>query len=210
MMHLDLHSLAAPLAARIRGSNVPVQRVCTDTRQLQPGDLFVALRGARFDAHDYIDQAAAAGAAAVVVSTGTPTTLPALEVADTRLALGALARFWRQRQAPRLIAVTGSNGKTTVKEMLGAILSQSAPALVTAGNYNNEIGVPLTLLRLRDQPWGVIEMGANHGGEIRYLTGLTLPDVALLNNAGRAHLEGFGSLEGVARAKAEIMEGLGP
>jgi UDP-N-acetylmuramoyl-tripeptide--D-alanyl-D-alanine ligase len=130
---------------------------------------------------------------------------------DTRLGLGHLARFWRDQYRPRLAAVTGSNGKTTVKEMLASILRQAGETLVTQGNLNNDIGVPLTLLRLRDtHRYAVIEMGANHPGEIRYLSQLTGPDSAVITNAGPAHLEGFGTVEGVARAKAEIYEHIRP
>jgi UDP-N-acetylmuramoyl-tripeptide--D-alanyl-D-alanine ligase len=136
--------------------------------------------------------------------------LPLLEVDDTRLGLGRLAAGWRRRFGNVLVAITGSNGKTTVKELLAAILGERGPVLATRGNLNNDIGVPLTLLRLQDEPFAVIEMGANHPGEIGYLSALARPDLVLLNNVGAAHLEGFGSLEGVARAKGEIIGGLGP
>ena len=131
-----------------------------------------------------------------------------VRIDDTQIGLGQLARHWRERCAARVVAITGSNGKTTLKEMTAAILARRGPVLATRGNLNNDIGLPLTLLRLRDEPFAVVEMGANHPGEIDYLTRLAQPDVAVLNNAGRAHLEGFGSVEGVARAKAEIINGL--
>jgi len=137
--------------------------------------------------------------------------LPQLEVEDTRLALGGLAAYWRRRFDMPLIAVTGSNGKTTVKEMLAAILHRCGHTLVTRGNLNNDIGVPHTLFRLdAEHAYAVVELGANHPGEIAYLTGLVNPTVALINNAGPAHLEGFGSLEGVARAKGELFDCAGP
>jgi UDP-N-acetylmuramoyl-tripeptide--D-alanyl-D-alanine ligase len=143
-----------------------------------------------------------------MVSQPLATDLPLLQVADTRLALGQLSARWRRASKAPLIAITGSNGKTTLKEMLAAILGQRASVLATRGNLNNDIGVPLTLARLQEQAYAVVEMGANHAGEIDYLSRLAEPDVAVLNNAGRSHLEGFGSVEGVARAKGEIVNGL--
>jgi UDP-N-acetylmuramoyl-tripeptide--D-alanyl-D-alanine ligase len=136
--------------------------------------------------------------------------LPGLIVQDTRVGLGQLARLWREASGVPLIAVTGSNGKTTVKEMVAAILGHRGSVLATRGNYNNDVGLPLTLLRLQEQEFAVVEMGANNPGEIAYLSRIAAPDVALITNAGRAHLEGFGSLEGVASAKSEILDGLKP
>jgi UDP-N-acetylmuramoyl-tripeptide--D-alanyl-D-alanine ligase len=170
----------------------------------------VALRGERFDGHDYVAGARAKGAAAALVDHALPLDLPQWVVADTRLALGSLAAAWRARFPGRVAAVTGSNGKTTVKELLAAILSQVGPTRATQGNLNNDIGMPLTLLRAREEAFLVLEMGANHPGEIAYMTAIGQPEVALITNAGRAHLEGFGSLEGVARAKGEIAQGLPP
>jgi UDP-N-acetylmuramoyl-tripeptide--D-alanyl-D-alanine ligase len=170
--------------------------------------LFVALQGPRFDGHDCLRQAQQQGAVAALVSHRCDAPLPQLVVADTRLALGQLAALWRDQGRATVVAVTGSNGKTTVKEMLAAILGETAPVLATRGNLNNDIGLPLTLLRLQDEPWAVVELGASGPGEIDYLTRIARPDVALLNNAGPAHLEGFGDIEGVARAKAEIIHGL--
>ena len=180
----------------------------TDSRNLQPGDLFVALQGPSFDGHDYVQAAVERQAAAAMISRSVATSMPCLRVADTRLALGQLASLWRDRAAARVVAVTGSNGKTTVKEMLAAILTQQGSVLATLGNLNNDIGLPLTLARLQEEDFAVVELGANHPGEIDYLSRIARPDVAVLNNAGRAHLEGFGSLEGVARAKLEIINGL--
>jgi UDP-N-acetylmuramoyl-tripeptide--D-alanyl-D-alanine ligase len=192
------------------GVDAPLVGVSTDTRTLCQGELFVALRGPHFDGHDYLDVAAARGAAGALVQRGHQAVLSTIEVDDTRLGLGRLARGWRLQSDAKVIGLTGSNGKTTLKEMIAAILTHNGATLATHGNLNNDIGVPLTLCRLRDERFAVIEMGANHRGEIDYLTGLVKPDVAVLNNAGRAHLEGFGGLEGVARGKAEIMNGLGP
>lgn len=205
----SLGEIAEAIGARLVGGDALIHGVSTDTRHIASGELFVALRGERFDGHQFISRAAQAGAAAIMVDAEADSELPQLVVQDTRLALGAMASAWRGLHDITLIAVTGSNGKTTVKEMIAAIAGVEAPVLATQGNLNNDIGVPLTLLRLRrEHRFAVIEMGANHAGEIAYLTRLAQPDVALVNNAGAAHLEGFGSLEGVARAKGEIYEGL--
>ncbi len=199
------------------------ESVGTDSRALAPGQLFVALRGERFDGHDFVAAAARAGAAAAMVDAAwaaahADAELPLLVVDDTRLALGTLAAAWRARFAVPVIGVTGSNGKTTVKEMCAAILRAQArregfgeeSVLATRGNFNNDVGLPLTLLELRDfHRAAVIEMGMNRPGEIGYLTGLTQPTVALVNNAQRAHLQGLGSVEEVAREKGAIYDGLG-
>lgn len=209
MLSMTLQEAALAVDGRLVGADLSFSRVSTDTRTLHGGALFVALRGERFDAHDFVAKAQQAGAVAALVEREMTLDLPQLVVSDSRLALGQLAAAWRQKSAATLIAITGSNGKTTVKEMLRAIFSQEgAPVLATEGNLNNDIGLPLTLLRLQDEPLAVVEMGANHAGEIDYLSRLAQPDCVLLNNAGRAHLEGFGSLEGVARAKVEIVNGL--
>jgi len=209
MSMFTLSQAAQWLNARLIGADVNIRGVGTDTRTLQPGELFVALSGPRFDGHEFAAQAEAAGAAALLVSRELETHLPQLLVQDTRLALGALAAAWRDTLPGRLIAVTGSNGKTTTKEMIAAILAEAGSVAFTRGNLNNDIGLPLTLLGVRDQEFVVLEMGANHAGEIAYLSDIVRPEVALITNAGRAHLEGFGSLEGVARAKGEIIGGLG-
>lgn len=207
---LPLSELARIADGRLVGRDRRFDGVGTDSRTLNPGDLFVALRGPNFDGHDYLQVAKARGAAGALVEHAMAIDLPQVEVADSLRSFGRLARDWRQRCPARVIAITGSNGKTTLKEMTAGILARRGEVLATRGNLNNDIGVPLTLCRLRDERFAVIELGANHPGEIDYLTGLARPDVAVLNNAGRAHLEGFGSLEGVARAKAEIIRGLGP
>ena len=208
MIRFRLSELASLLPARLRGGDADVAGVSIDSRTLQPGELFVALRGPRFDGHDYLDEVAGKGAAGALVSHRASERLPCLEVADTRLGLGRVAAAWRQRSPARVAAITGSNGKTTVKEMLAAMLALQGATLATRGNLNNDIGLPLTLCRLQDEANAVVELGANHPGEIGYLARIARPDVAVITNAGHAHLEGFGSVAGVARAKAEILEGL--
>ncbi|MDQ5849144.1 MAG: UDP-N-acetylmuramoyl-tripeptide--D-alanyl-D-alanine ligase, partial [Pseudomonadota bacterium] len=185
-----------------------------DTRNVQPGELFVALRGERFDGHGFLAEAAGRGATAAIVDRNYhgPYPLPVIIVDDTRRALGDLARHWRKRFSPSLIAITGSNGKTTVKEMLAAILRQHAgedAVLATKGNLNNDIGVPLTLLRLRAaHRWCAIELGMNHKGEIGLLAGIAAPTVALVNNAQREHLEFMSSVEEVAAENATVYDAL--
>ncbi len=200
------------------GIDVPVAQeawvsgISTDSRTLSAGALFIALRGPSFNGHKHIEEAQQRGAvAAVVESVVEGCELPQLRVANSRIALGALASGWRHRFQGPLVAVTGSNGKTTVKEMLAAIFAQCGAVLSTQGNFNNEIGVPLTLFTIKPEQhqFAVVEMGANHRGEIAYLTHLAQPTVALITNAAGAHLEGFGTLEGVAQAKGEIWLGLG-
>jgi UDP-N-acetylmuramoyl-tripeptide--D-alanyl-D-alanine ligase len=215
---MDLQQAARAIVGTLRGANVPFTGVSADSRTVAPGELFVALRGPRFDGHAFVPAAAERGAAAALVEAAWAegagaAPLPLLVVQDTRLALGRLAHAWRERFSIPLVALTGSSGKTTVKEMLAAVLAEAASSteavLATRGNLNNDVGVPLTLLRLREgHRYGVVEMGMNHPGEIAYLTRLAEPTVALVNNAGRAHLEGLGSVEAVARAKGEIFEGL--
>jgi UDP-N-acetylmuramoyl-tripeptide--D-alanyl-D-alanine ligase len=205
---MRLHEAADALGAHWAGEDVMLQGISTDTRTLQAGQLFVALHGPNFDGHDYLVEAKAKGAAACMVEKPVAN-CSALFVGDTRLALGQLARAWRRHFAMPLIAVTGSNGKTTVKEMLASIFVQLGDVLATRGNLNNDIGVPLTLLGLdSSHTSAVVELGANHGGEIAYLTALAEPNVAVITNAASAHLEGFGTLTGVANAKGEIFQGL--
>jgi UDP-N-acetylmuramoyl-tripeptide--D-alanyl-D-alanine ligase len=194
-------------------SNVHVDGLFTDTRKPMVGAVFVALRGTNFDAHNYAAMAVAGGAAVLVVDHALhDVTVPQVVVADTRLALGRLAAAWCaewRKQGGKLVALTGSNGKTTTKEMLASILREVGAVLATRGNLNNDIGVPLMLAELdAAQHFAVIEMGANHAGEIAYLTALARPDVALVTNTGRAHLEGFGGEQGVILAKGEIFGGL--
>lgn len=209
MIPVSLQTLAAVLDAELIGADCQIAAVTTDTRQITTGCLFVALKGERFDAHDFAADAVAAGARALLVSKRLLVDTPQLLVKDTRLALGQLAAWVRQQVPAKVVALTGSSGKTSVKEMAAAILRECGEVLHTAGNFNNDIGVPLTLLRLQPQhDFAVIELGANHIGEIAYTTALTQPQSALVNNLAAAHLEGFGSLAGVAQAKGEIFAGL--
>ena len=205
MISGSLKEIATHLQARLVGEDRAFQGVTTDSRKVQEGCLYVALRGERFDGHDFVSAAVGAGAAGCVVERQVETGFSQLIVPDCRRALGDLARAWRRRFSLPLVAVTGSNGKTTVKEMIASILARQHNVLATRGNLNNDIGVPLTLFELgSEHQAAVIEMGANHAGEIDYLAGIALPDVAVVNNAGPAHLEGFGDLPGVARAKGEL------
>ncbi|MDG2939463.1 UDP-N-acetylmuramoyl-tripeptide--D-alanyl-D-alanine ligase [Bisgaard Taxon 10/6] len=235
MIRLQTKKLAEILNGRLIGDgNAVVEAVSTDTRQPTQKGLFFALKGEKFDAHDYLPSAVEQGNAAVVVEHACEIDVPQIVVADTRLALGRLAQWLKAELKPLTVAMTGSSGKTTVKEMTASILQRTArksavknrevffndnggheqtdsadAVLFTQGNFNNDIGVPLTLLRLEPKHrFAVIELGANHAGEIDYTTKLVRPDVALINNIAPAHLEGFGSLDGVARAKGEIYRGL--
>lgn len=209
-----LATLAADCGGRMVGPDREIARVHTDTRSIAAGDLFVALRGERFDGNAFAAQALEAGAVAALVERedALPAGASGIVVADSRRALGQIARAHRHRIHPELLAVTGSNGKTTVKEMLAAILRGvhgDAAVLATEGNLNNDIGLPLTLLRLEPaHRFAVCEMGMNHAGEIAWLCEIAEPDITVINNAGTAHLENLGSLEGIARAKGEIVQGL--
>ncbi len=210
MMAMQLSEAADVLHAGLKGPDKRFSGISTDTRTLAVQNLFFALMGPTFDGHDYVQQAQVAGAAAAAVSRDVAIDLPLLQVGDTRAALGQLASHWRSRFSIPVIGVTGSNGKTTVKEMLAAILGCHGLILATKGNLNNDIGVPLTLAGLDQRHRAaVVEMGANHKGEIAYLTSLVQPTVGIVTNAGPAHLEGFGSIAGVAHAKGELFAGLG-
>lgn len=209
MIALSLQQLAELTGGKLFGSDLTFADVTTDTRKVSAGCLFIALKGERFDAHDLVGDAIAAGSAALLVSKHLPVAVPQVVVTDTRIALGQLAGWVRQQSTARVVALTGSSGKTSVKEMTAAILRQCGETLYTAGNLNNDIGVPLTLLRLTaEHQYAVIELGANHQGEIAYTTEIARPETALVNNLAAAHLEGFGSLAGVAKAKGEIFQGL--
>jgi UDP-N-acetylmuramoyl-tripeptide--D-alanyl-D-alanine ligase len=190
----------------------PILRVHTDTRSLQPGDLFVALKGDTFDAHDFLAQAKASGAVGALAQGGlAQAELGGVEVPDSLVGLGELSRLWRRQWTLPVIAVAGSNGKTTVTQMVASILRTAAgdAALATQGNFNNHIGVPLTLLRLRESHrLAVIELGMNHPGEIGYIAGLTAPTVALVNNAQREHQEFMATVEAVARENGEVISAL--
>lgn len=213
---MTLAQAAAMLKAHFSGADVDFAAVSTDSRSIAAGDLFIALRGERFDGHQFIAEVKAAGAVGAIVAADVADDLkahglPLIAVADTRLALGELAAGWRARFTLPLIAVTGSNGKTTTKEMIACILAATYgdAVLATHGNFNNDIGLPLTLLKLRaHHRAAIIEMGMNHPGEIGYLTRIARPTVALVTNAQRAHLEGMGSLDAVALEKGTIYNGL--
>ena len=209
---LLLSDVAKPLNARVIGADVAFSAVSSDSRAIQPGQLFIALAGPRFDGHDYLAEVAAKGAVAALVEREVANApLPQLLVADSRMALGQLGALNRQAFTAPVVAITGSSGKTTVKEMLACILREGlqGPVLATRGNLNNDLGAPLTLLELApEHVAAVIELGANHVGEIAYTVGLTQPQVAILNNAGTAHVGEFGGPEKIVEAKGEIIEGL--
>ena len=189
-------------------ANKPISstRIATDTRTIKTGDIFLALTGDNFDGHDYLDIAIEKGAVAAIVSRPVAADIAQLVVDDTRLALGQLAAYRRQQHKDlTVIAITGSSGKTTCKEMLGSIFGRLAPTLITRGNLNNDLGVPMMLLELSDHHrYAILELGANHIGEIAYTTEIVQPDVACILNIGTAHLGEFGSREGICQTKAEI------
>jgi UDP-N-acetylmuramoyl-tripeptide--D-alanyl-D-alanine ligase len=208
-MTRTLAAVAREVQGTLIGADQSFGVVTTDTRALGPGSLFVAIPGDRFDGNDFVAEAAAKGAAGALVSRLAASALPQVEVRDSRRALGAMARAWRSSFSIPVVAVTGSSGKTTVKELIAAILSVSRSVCVTQGNLNNDIGVPLTLMRLSDEHDAlVVELGANHAGEIDYLARLAQPTVGVITNAAEAHLEGFGSLRGVCAAKGELLDHL--
>lgn len=207
--NMTLSLLAQELDGELLGEDVMFSNVSTDTRSLKRGDLYLALVGENFDGNNFIKEAERAGAGSAVISRQVDSQLPSLKVTDTHAALAKIANINRQRSAAKVIAVTGSQGKTTVKEMLGSILNNSADCLATEANLNNTIGVPLTLLNLEQQhEYAVIEMGANGADEIAFSVAATEPNIALITNASSTHIEGFGSLQGVVTAKGEIIDGL--
>lgn len=209
MMAWRLSEIVGCAPGQLAGEDRAFSSVSTDTRTIDRGALFVALTGPSFDGHDFVAAAAHSGAAAALVARRLPIDLPQVVVDDPLAALSAFARQWRRQFRIPVVGVTGSNGKTTTKELIGAILAQLGPTLVTRGNLNNHIGVPLTLLELTDQHrYAVIEMGANHPGEIAHLAGIAEPTIGIVTNAGAAHLEGFGSLHGVATGKGELFQAL--
>src|SRR5882672_4781032 len=210
-MTRTLADFAKSCEGTLEGADRPYTGVSTDTRTLKTGELFVALRGPRFNANDFVAAAASAGAAGAVVDTPVESPLAQILVGDTQTALTRSAAAWRARFSMPIVGVAGSNGKTTVKEMTAAILERSGSTLATRGNLNNHIGVPLTLHRLdATHRRAVVEIGANRAGEVADLVRLARPTVGLITNAGAEHLEGFGSLEGVARAEGEMVAGLDP
>lgn len=206
---MTLSALAKQLSGELTGNDCEFSQLTTDTRALLPGDLYLALQGERFDGNDFVQQAQELGACGAIVSRITACDLPQLRVHDTHEALGSIAASNRARSKARVVALTGSQGKTSVKEMIGSMLSKQATTLITEANLNNTIGVPLTLLKLAvEHEFAVIEMGANRAGEIEFSARIAQPDVALITNASAAHIEGFGSLEGIVAAKGEIIDGL--
>lgn len=212
MISQSMRDAALAVGGALSGANVRFHGVSTDSRTLNSNELFVALKGERFDGHDSIAEAHSRGAAGALVGNGrvSKARLPQIEVADTRRALGELARAWRQRFDLTIVGITGSSGKTSTKEMLAEILRQAGPVLATVGNFNNDIGVPQTVFRLNaEHRYAVIEMGANRLHDIAELAAISVPSIAVVTMCGPAHLAGFGSIENVARAKGEIYRALG-
>ncbi len=209
MIPVTLEWVAEKVNGKHVGENLTVESVSTDTRKIAKDDLFIALSGPNFDGHQFVEQAKEKGAVAVVVERALAIDIPQIIVDDCKMALGKLGAAIKAEVNPLTVGITGSCGKTTVKEMVAEILSSRGNVLATEGNFNNDIGVPLTLLRLEHaHDFAVVEMGANHLGEIAYTCSLTKPNVSTIVNAAASHLEGFGSLLGVARAKSEIFKGL--
>jgi len=208
MIKFDFNETAKVTTGKHLGLDTSFNQVSTDSRNIETGALFVALKGFQFDGHHYVKEAIKAGACGLLVDHQINIDCPQIVVTDTEKALGQLAQAWRQKSEATIIALTGSNGKTTVKEMIRAILGFNHQVHATQGNMNNEIGLPLTLLHLQLAEYAVLEMGAAKKGDIHYLTHIAKPHIALLNNAGIAHIEGFGDKETLAKAKAEIIEGL--
>lgn len=207
-MNATLSCAADSMQGTLHGDDRGFHGVSTDTRTLQDGELFVALSGPNFDGNKFVAHARGKGAAGAVVNAIVNEDIAQIIVDDTRIALGQLSAAWRDRHAVTVVGITGSNGKTTLKELTAACLAAIAPTIATQGNLNNDIGMPLMMLRIDESHrFAVLEMGANHAGEIAHLTSLAKPDVVAISNAAAAHLEGFGSLDGVAHAKAEILQG---
>ena len=208
-MILRLSEVALWTHGGLSGKDLMVRGVATDTRQAMPGALFVALKGDNFDGHDFVEKAKEAGAVALLVARPVASELPQVVVTDTLLALGDLASHARAQQRARVVGITGSNGKTTVKTLVASILSLHGKTHVNAGNYNNEIGLPLSLLAMPDDTqYAVLEMGAGKPGDIDYLAAIARPEIGLVNNIGPAHLERMGSLEGVAETKGALYASL--
>lgn len=210
-MMRTLASVAEVVEGRLIGVDAAFGPVSTDTRHDVSGSLYVALGGENFDGNQFIEAAAAGGAVGALVSRPADIQLSQIAVDDTRQAFAKMAHNWRKNFSVPLVAVTGSSGKTTVKTMLSAIFGVDRKVCVTEGNLNNEIGVPITLMRMAaDDDVAILELGANHAGEIDFLAGLVQPNVVLITNAGAAHLEGFGSIDGVVRAKGELLDHIEP
>ena len=208
-MPRTLSAVAYETHGELVGRDVEFEVVSIDSRKLDSGALFIAISGENFDGNDFVADAYSKGAAGAVVSRLTGVPLPQIHVSETRAAFGHIAHAWRKNFSLPVVAVTGSNGKTTVKELISSILGLSQNVCVTRGNLNNDLGVPLTLLRLREMhDVLVVELGANHAGEIDYLSKLAQPTVGVITNANAAHLEGFGSISGVGAAKGELLDHL--
>jgi UDP-N-acetylmuramoyl-tripeptide--D-alanyl-D-alanine ligase len=206
-----LGDFAQACGGTLQGADRDYKGVSSDTRTLAQGDLFIALRGPRYNGNEFVGAALTAGAAGALVDSPQPAAIAQIVVPDTQAALEKVARAWRAQFSIPIIGVAGSNGKTTAKEMTAAILGAAGECMATRGNLNNHIGVPLTVLRLAPtHRYAVIEMGANRAGDVAALVGIAHPTVGLITNAGAEHLEGFGSIEGVARAEGEIVAGLEP
>ncbi len=205
-----LSALAEQLGGEKSGDDVEVAALSTDTRSLKKGETYLALVGENFNGNEFVEEAASRGANSAIVSdvnVAAESAIPTITVKDTHIALGKIASLSRQQSSAKVLALTGSQGKTTVKEMIGSILRNEGETLITQANLNNTIGVPLTLLQLnQEHEFAVIEMGADCHGEIEFSATITRPDIALLTNANAAHIEGFGSLQGIVQAKGEIID----
>ena len=211
MISMSLSKAATAIESTYAGEDIVFSGCSIDSRTIEKGNLFIAINGENFDGHDYASTAEEKGAAALLLEREVSHNKPLLKVKDTRKAMGLLAKYWREEMSVPLVAITGSNGKTTVKEMVSSVLSEISEVHATSGNLNNDIGVPLTLFGLdKKHQYAVIEMGANHPGEIEWLSAIARPNVAVITQCAPAHLEGFGDIDGVAKAKAEIYTGLQP
>lgn len=208
-MKLTLEEIAQAVGGSLKGENTVITAVSTDTRTISQGALFIPLKGASFDGHRFINKAVENGATAVISQENVETNVPVVMVDNTHKALGDLARYYRLKHNITVVGITGSTGKTTTKDIVASVLSQKYNVLKTEGNFNNDIGVPLTLFRLEeDTECAVVEMGMNHFGEISYLTDIAKPDMAVITNVGVSHIENLGSREGILKAKCEIFESM--
>ncbi len=211
MISMSLSKAATAIKSNYNGEDIMFSGCSIDSRTIEKGNLFIAINGENFDGHDYVSMAEEKGAAVLLLEHEVSHNKPLLKVKNTKKAMGLLARSWREEMTIPVVAITGSNGKTTVKEMVSSILSEISDVHATSGNLNNDIGVPLTLFGLdKKHQFAVIEMGANHPGEIEWLSAIARPNVAVITQCAPAHLEGFGDIDGVAKAKAEIYSGLQP
>jgi UDP-N-acetylmuramoyl-tripeptide--D-alanyl-D-alanine ligase len=209
MIRMSFNQAVEVLACDSLQTDTEFTGITTDSRTIKPGMLFAALQGQTYDGHDYVQQAMELGAAGLLLSREVDIDLPVLKVTDVLAALGTLAGFWRSECTAKVVGITGSNGKTTVKEMIASVLGQNSSVLATEGNFNNELGLPLTLFQLKkSNDYAVLEMGASNPLDIAYLADIARPDIGLITNIGPAHLQGFINLEGVARSKGELYAAL--